>query len=176
MADTAVTTASKIDMYHASVPVLLRALTNLKGILSKAEAWAKEKNIKDETVLNARLALDMLPFAKQIQLSSDSAKGAAARLGGVDVPSFADTEATFSELHERIQKTIDFMQSVPQDGFDGSETRHIVLKFPNSSMEFDGLSYLAGFVLPNFFFHVTTAYAILRHSGVPLGKADFLGG
>ena len=176
MADTAVTAATKIDMYHASIPVLVRALTNLKGILGKAEAWAKEKNVKDETVLNARLALDMLPFVKQIQIATDNAKGAAARLGGVDVPSYADTETTFAELHERIQKTIDFMQAVPHDGFDGSESRHIVLKFPSSTFEFDGLSYLTGFVLPNFFFHVTTAYAILRHCGVPLGKADFLGG
>lgn len=175
MPDTAVSVKT-IDMYHASVPVLVRALTNLKSILSKAEAWAKEKNVKDDTVLNARLALDMLPFVKQVQIASDNAKGAAARLGGVDVPSYADTEATFAELHERIQKTLDFIQSVPQAGFDGSESRDIVLKFPNSTREFDGLGYLTGFVMPNFFFHVTTAYAILRHCGVPLGKADFLGG
>ena len=176
MADTAVTAATKLDMYHASVPVLVRALTNLKAILGKAEAWASDKKVKDETVLNARLALDMLPFVKQVQIATDNAKGATARLAGVDVPSYADTEATFAELHERIQKTIDFMQSVPQAGFDGAESRHIVLKFPNSTFEFDGLNYLTGFVLPNFFFHVTTSYAILRHCGVPLGKTDFLGG
>lgn len=165
-----------INMYAASVPIVLNALTNLKKILSKAEAWAAEKGVKEEVVLNARLALDMLPFVKQIQLASDNAKGIAARLGGVDVPSYADTEASFADLHERLQKTIDFVKSVSPDGFEGSETREIVLKFPSRTMEFTGLSYLTGFAVPNFFFHVTTAYAILRHSGVPLSKPDFLGG
>jgi hypothetical protein len=163
-------------MYKASVPVVLNALTNLKTILGKAEAWAAEKNVKEATVLNARLALDMLPFSKQIQLVSDTAKGLAARLGGVENPSYADDEVTFAELHARLQKTIDFVKSVDAKGFEGSETREIVMKFPNRSMEFTGLSYLTGFAIPNLFFHVTTAYAILRHSGVPLGKNDFLGG
>ncbi|CAM3350115.1 DUF1993 domain-containing protein [Asticcacaulis taihuensis] len=168
--------AVQIDMYKASVPVVLNALTNLKAILSKAEAWAAEKNIKDATVLNARLALDMLPFSKQIQLVSDTAKGVAARLGGVENPSYADDEASFAELHERLQKTIDFVKSVDATGFAGSESRDIVLKFPSRTIEFKGLDYLTGFAIPNMFFHVTTAYAILRHSGVPLGKADYLGG
>ena len=168
--------AVHIDMYKASVPVVLNALTNLKTILGKAEAWAAEKNVKEATVLNARLALDMLPFSKQIQLVSDTAKGLAARLGGVENPSYADDEATFAELHARLQKTIDFVKSVDAKGFVGSETREIVMKFPNRSMEFTGLNYLTGFAIPNLFFHVTTAYAILRHSGVPLGKNDFLGG
>lgn len=167
---------AQINMYAASVPVVLNALNNLKKILAKAEAWAAEKGVKEETVLNARLALDMLPFAKQIQLASDNAKGVAARLGGVEVPSYADTESTFAELHERLQKTIDFVKSVDAKGFEGSETRQIVMKFPNRTFEFTGLAYLTGFAIPNFFFHVTTAYAILRHSGVPLGKPDFLGG
>lgn len=174
-ADT-LTRPATIDMYQASVPILVRALTNLKGILSKAEAWAEEKGVKEATVLNARLALDMLPFAKQIQLVSDTAKGGAARLGNVENPSYADDEASFAELHERLQKTIDFIQSVPQAGFDGAESRQIVLKFPSRTLEFTGLAYLTGFVIPNTFFHVTTAYAILRHSGVALGKSDFLGG
>ncbi|MCR6659611.1 MAG: DUF1993 domain-containing protein [Asticcacaulis sp.] len=168
--------AVQIDMYKASVPVVLNALTNLKAILGKAEAWAAEKNIKDATVLNARLALDMLPFSKQIQLVSDTAKGVAARLGGVENPSYADDEASFAELHERLQKTIDFVKSVDAKGFAGSETREVVLKFPSRTIEFKGLDYLTGFAIPNMFFHVTTAYAILRHSGVPLGKSDFLGG
>ncbi|MGN6364475.1 DUF1993 domain-containing protein [Asticcacaulis taihuensis] len=168
--------AVQIDMYKASVPVVLNALTNLKAILGKAEAWAAEKNIKDATVLNARLALDMLPFSKQIQLVSDTAKGAAARLGGVENPSYADDEASFAELHARLQKTIDFVKSVDATGFAGSESRDIVLKFPSRTIEFKGLDYLTGFAIPNMFFHVTTAYAILRHSGVPLGKADYLGG
>lgn len=168
--------AVQIDMYKASVPVVLNALTNLKAILGKAEAWAAEKNIKDATVLNARLALDMLPFSKQIQLVSDTAKGVAARLGGVENPSYADDEASFAELHERLQKTIDFVKSVDAKGFEGAESREVVLKFPSRTIEFKGLDYLTGFAIPNMFFHVTTAYAILRHSGVPLGKSDFLGG
>lgn len=168
--------AVQIDMYRASVPVVLKALTNLKAILGKAEAWAAEKGIKDATVLNARLALDMLPFSKQIQLVSDTAKGVAARLGGVENPSYADEETTFADLHDRLQKTIDFVKSVDAAGFAGSETREVVLKFPNRMIEFKGLDYLTGFALPNLFFHVTTAYAILRHSGVPLGKSDYLGG
>ena len=159
-----------------SVPIVLRALTNLKTILGKAEAWAAEKNVKEATVLNARLALDMLPLVKQIQIASDNAKGIAARLGGAENPSYADEETTFAELHERLQKTIDFVGSVDPQGFEGAESREVVLKFPNRTMEFTGLSYLTGFGIPNFFFHVTTAYAILRHSGVPLGKPDFLGG
>ncbi|MGA9658611.1 MAG: DUF1993 domain-containing protein [Asticcacaulis sp.] len=165
-----------INMYQASVPVVLRALTNLQGILTKAQGWAEEKNVKEETVLGARLALDMLPFAKQIQLVSDTAKGAAARLGGVDNPSYEDNEASFAELQARLQKTIDFIKSVPEANFEGSETREIVMKFPNRTIEFVGLAYLTGFVIPNLFFHVTTAYAILRHNGVPLGKSDYLGG
>jgi hypothetical protein len=175
MPDTAAT-ITRIDMYHASAPIFVRGLTNLKNILSKAEAWAAEKGVKEDTVLSARLSLDMLPFVKQIQIASDNAKGAAARLGGVEVPSFADTETTFAELHDRIQKTIDFIRSVPQAGYEGSEAREVTLKFPNRTMEFTGLAYLTGFAIPNFFFHVTTAYAILRHNGVPLGKPDFLGG
>ena len=173
---SAVLEHTQINMYAASVPVVLNGLNNLKKILTKAETWAAEKGVKEETVLNARLALDMLPFSRQIQLTSDTAKGVAARLGGVDVPSFADTETTFAELHERLQKTIDFVKSVDAKSFEGSESRPVVMKFPNGAMEFTGLSYLTGFALPNFFFHVTTAYAILRHSGVPLGKLDFLGG
>ncbi len=173
---SAVLEHTQINMYAASVPVVLNGLNNLKKILTKAEAWATEKGVKEEAVLNARLALDMLPFAKQIQLVSDTAKGVAARLGGVDVPSYADTEGTFAELHERLQKTIDFVKSVDAKGFEGSESRQIVMKFPNRTIEFTGLAYLTGFAIPNFFFHVTTAYAILRHSGVPLGKPDFLGG
>lgn len=176
MSQDAATLTKPIDMYHASVPIIVRALSNLDAILTKAEAWAAEKNVKDETVLAARLALDMLPFVKQIQIATDNAKGLAARLGGVDNPSYADDEATFAELHERLQKTIAFIKSVPQSGFADSAGRDIVIKFPNRTMEFTGLDYLTGFAIPNVFFHVTTAYAILRHSGVPLGKSDFLGG
>ena len=167
---------TQIDMYTASVPIVLRALSSLKSILGRAETWAKEKGIKDETVLGARLALDMFPLSRQVQIVSDNAKGLAARLGGVESPSYADTETSFAELSERLQKTIDFIKSVDAKGFKDSETREIVLKFPNQTMEFTGFSYLTGFAIPNLFFHMSTAYAILRHNGVPLGKADFLGG
>jgi hypothetical protein len=163
----------KLDMYNATVPVSVRALTNLQGILTKAEAWATEKKVDPSTVLNARLALDMFPLVRQVQIATDTAKGAAARLGGVENPSYPDTEATFAELQARLQKTIDFINSVKPDGFKDSETRQIVLKFPSTTMEFTGLAYLTGFVIPNMFFHLTTAYAILRHNGVPLGKSDF---
>ncbi len=174
MADTA--TLTRIDMYHASMPITLNALNNLKTILGKAEAWATEKNVKEETVLNARLALDMFPLARQVQIVSDTAKGLAARLGGVENPSYADEERTFAELNARLQKTIDFINSVPQANFDGAESREVVLKFPSRTLEFTGLNYMTQFAIPNLFFHVTTAYAILRHSGVPIGKTDFLGG
>ncbi|HVZ29058.1 MAG TPA: DUF1993 domain-containing protein [Asticcacaulis sp.] len=165
----------KLDMYAATVPVCVRALTNLQGILTKAEAWATEKKVDPSVVLNARLALDMFPLVRQVQIVTDTAKGAAARLGGVDVPSYADTEATFAELQARLQKTIDFVKSVKPEGFNESEGRQIVLKFPSSTQEFTGLAYLTGYVIPNMFFHLTTAYAILRHNGMPLGKTDFLG-
>ena len=174
MADTA--TLTRIDMYHASVPIALNALTNLKAILSKAEAWATEKNVKEETVLNARLALDMLPFVRQVQLVTDNAKGIAWRLGNVENVAYADDETTFAGLHARLQKTIDFVSAVPQANFDGAETREVVMKFPSRTLEFTGINYLTNFAIPNLFFHVTTAYAILRHSGVPIGKTDFLGG
>ncbi len=174
MADTA--TLARIDVYHASVPIALNALRNLKAILGKAEAWAAEKNVKEDTVLNARLALDMLPFVRQVQLVTDNAKGIAWRLGNVENVPYADDETTFAQLHERLQKTIDFVSSVPQANFDGAESRDVIMKFPSRTLEFKGLDYLTGFAIPNLFFHMTTAYAILRHSGVPIGKADFLGG
>ncbi|MEI9902845.1 MAG: DUF1993 domain-containing protein [Asticcacaulis sp.] len=174
MADTA--TLTRIDVYHASVPIVLNALKNLKAILGKAEAWAAEKSVKEETVLNARLALDMLPFVRQVQLVTDNAKGIAWRLGNVENVPYADEEKTFAELHERLQKTIDFVSAVPQANFDGAESREVIMKFPTRTLAFKGLDYLTSFAIPNLFFHVTTAYAILRHSGVPIGKTDFLGG
>ncbi|MEI9906423.1 MAG: DUF1993 domain-containing protein [Asticcacaulis sp.] len=118
----------------------------------------------------------MLPFVRQVQLVTDNAKGIAWRLGNVENVPYADEEKTFAELHERLQKTIDFVSSVPQANFDGAESRDIIMKFPSRTLEFKGLDYLTGFAIPNLFFHMTTAYAILRHSGVPIGKADFLGG
>jgi len=164
-----------ISMYTASAPVFLRMLGNLDRLLEKAEAYAKERGFDPNVLVNQRLAPDMLPLASQIQLASDSAKGAMARLSGASPPSMPDTETTIAELRARIAATIDYVKSVPQSAVDGSEDRDVVLKTPNGDIPFKGLGYLTGFALPNFLFHVTTAYAILRHNGVPLGKMDFLG-
>lgn len=164
-----------ISMYTASAPVFLRMLGNLDRLLEKAEAYAKERGFDPNVLVNQRLAPDMLPLASQIQLASDSAKGAMARLSGASPPSMPDTETTIAELRARIAATIDYVKSVLQSAVDGSEDRDVVLKTPNGDIPFKGLGYLTGFALPNFLFHVTTAYAILRHNGVPLGKMDFLG-
>jgi hypothetical protein len=164
-----------ISMYAASAPLFLRMLGNLDQLLEKAEANAKERGFDPNVLVTQRLAPDMRPLSAQIQLASDSAKGAMARLSGGAAPSMPDTEATIADLRTRISNTIDYVKSVPASAIDGSEEREVVLKFPNGEMKFTGLAYLTGFVIPNFLFHVTTAYAILRHNGVPLGKMDFLG-
>jgi hypothetical protein len=165
-----------ISMYQASSPVFVRMLNNLSAILKKAEADAETRKIDTAVFANARLAPDMRPLTGQIQMATDSAKGCAARLAGVEVPSFPDVETTFAELQDRIARTVAFIEGVPADKIDGSEAREVVLKFPNGEMKFTGQDYLLTFVLPNFLFHVTTAYAILRHNGVPIGKMDFLAG
>lgn len=164
-----------ISMHKASAPVFLRMLGNLDALLDKAEKYAKERNFDPNLLVTARLAPDMKPLSAQIQFASDTSKFAMARLSGGSAPPMADTETTIAELRERIKKTVDYIKTVPASAIDGSEEREIVLKFPNGEMKFTGLNYLTGFVLPNFLFHVTTAYAILRHNGVPLGKGDFLG-
>ncbi len=164
-----------ISMYKASTPVFLRMLGNLDKLLEKAEANAKERNFDPNVLVAARLAPDMRPLSSQIQFASDTSKGAIARLSGGTAPTMADTETTISELRVRIANTIDYIKSVPASAIDGSEEHPVVLKFPNGEMTFKGIDYLTGFALPNFMFHVTTAYAILRHNGVPLGKQDFLG-
>ncbi|MCC8394574.1 DUF1993 domain-containing protein [Paraburkholderia sp. MMS20-SJTR3] len=164
-----------ISMYQASLPVLIRGLKNLQAILGKAEAHAAAKQIEPTVFTNARLAPDMLPLLRQVYIASDTAKGCAARLAGVEPPKFDDIEQTFDELHARIQKTIDYLKEFKPEQIDGSESRAITLKLRPGPVEFTGLSYLLGFVLPNFFFHVTTAYDILRHNGVELGKLDYLG-
>ena len=164
-----------ISMYKASTPVFLRMLGNLDQLLEKAEAYAKERNFDPNLLVTSRLAPDMRPLSSQIQLASDTAKGTAARLSGGAPPSMPDTEATLADLRTRIARTVDYLNSVPADAVDGSEERDVVLKTPGGDLPFKGLQYLTGFALPNFFFHVTTAYAILRHNGVPLGKLDFLG-
>jgi hypothetical protein len=165
-----------ISMYQASVPVLIRGLTNLQHILGKAQAHAAEKQIDPSVFIDARLFPDMLPLVRQVYIATDTAKGCAARLAGVEPPSYPDVENTFDDLHARIQKTIDYLKGFDAAQIDGAETRQIVLKMRVGPLEFTGLSYLLGFVLPNFFFHVTTAYDILRHNGVELGKLDYLGG
>ena len=164
-----------ISMHKASAPVFLRMLGNLDALLDKAEKYAKERDFDPNLLVTSRLAPDMRPLSAQIQFASDTAKFAMARLSGGTAPPMTDTETTIAELRERIKKTVDYIKSVPASAIDGSEEREVVLKFPSGEMKFAGLNYLTGFVLPNFLFHVTTAYAILRHNGVPLGKVDFLG-
>ena len=159
-----------ISMYRASIPVFIRALGNLSAILKKGEAHEGSASFID-----ARLAPDMLTLAGQVQRASDAVKAGAARLGGIDNPSFPDTEKTFTELQARIKKTIDFLQSVKPEQIDGGEQRTIQLKAGQRELKFTGMDYLLGFVLPNLYFHVTTAYDILRHKGVPIGKMDYLG-
>lgn len=163
-------------IYDASIPVLTRSLTNLSKIIDKAVAQAKQKDIPLQALLDARLAPDMHPFIKQIQIASDSAKGAAARLSGSEPPSFPDTETTIPELQARIAKTVDYLKSIDAAKFAGAESRQVELKTPNRTFNFTGAQFLTGFALPNFFFHVTTAYALLRHKGIEIGKMDFLGG
>ncbi|MGQ2992041.1 MAG: DUF1993 domain-containing protein [Brevundimonas sp.] len=158
-------------LYDASAPVFVRALTNLSALMDKALT----QGFDEAKLLEARLAPDMRPFPSQIQLASDSAKGAVARLTGTDNPSMADTEASFAELKARIDATIAFIHSVDASAFEGGEDRDVVLKFPGGEQHFKGGAYLTGFALPNFFFHVTTAYALLRAAGVEIGKRDYLG-
>ena len=164
-----------LSMYQASIPVFIRALGNFAGILAKGEAYAQTKSFDPAILVNARLAPDMFPLARQVQIATDSVKGCAARLAGVEVPSFADTETSFAELQARLDRTVKFLQGVTAQQVDGSEDKAIEIKTPNGSLHFTGQDYLCNFVLPNLFFHMTTAYAILRHNGVEIGKWDYLG-
>ena len=164
-----------ISMYQASVPRFVNILNNLSNILDKAEAHSTAKKIDPAILLSARLFPDMLPLSRQVQIACDSAKGAAARLAGLPVPPLEDNEKTFEELKTRITKTIAIVESVPAAQIDGSENREIVLKIGDQNLTFSGMQYLLGFAIPNFYFHVTTAYNILRHSGVDVGKRDFIG-
>jgi hypothetical protein len=164
-----------ISMYSASVPVLIRGLHNLSAILDKAAASAEARKIDPAVLIGARLAPDMFPLGRQIQIASDTAKGGAARLAGADVPSWPDTETTFPELQARIKKTVDYLETFKAGQIDGGEDRTITLKTPEGDLTFPGQAFLFNFVLANFLFHVTTAYAILRHNGVEIGKRDYLG-
>ena len=165
-----------LSMYAASVPAFQRALRALDAILDKAAAYAQERKFDPAVLVSSRLAPDMFPFARQVQMASDHAKGCSARLAGVPVPSFEDTEKTIPELKARIAKTLDFIGTLSPAQIDGSEERAISLKAGPRELSFTGQDYLLFFALPNFYFHVTTGYDILRHNGVPVGKLDFLGG
>jgi hypothetical protein len=160
-----------LSMHQASVPLFVRALGNLSAILEKGAAHPD-----GDALVEARLAPDMLTLAGQIQRASDTAKGCAARLAGIEPPSFPDDEKTFAQLQARIAKTLDFLRSVKPEQIDGSEDKPVTLKAGPRELKFTGASYLLTFAIPNFYFHVTTAYAILRHKGVPIGKMDYIGG
>ena len=164
-----------LSMYQASVPVFIRALTNLSAILKKGEAYAQAKKIEPTVLVNARLFPDMFALVRQVQIASDTAKGCAARLAGQEPPSFADTEQTFAELHARLDKTVAFLKTLKPAQIDGSEERAIELKMRDRTVHTKGREYLLERALPNLFFHVTTAYDILRHNGVEVGKRDYLG-
>jgi hypothetical protein len=169
-------TPLSLSLYDSSIALYIRMLNNLGHFLAKTETYAAEEHIPLTTFAEAGLGHGMFPFARQIQLASDAAKGGGARLAGVEAPAMPDTETTFPELKERIAKTVAFLETLKRDQVDGQEGREIVLSFPGRTMEFTGTSFLLTFSLPNFLFHVTTAYAILRSQGVPLGKMDFLAG
>ena len=164
-----------ITPYELSIPAFQRGFAVLSKLLDKAEAFAEEKKIKPEVLVNARLTPDMLSLAGQVQRMSDTAKGAAARLTGTEAPSFADDETTLADLRARIGKTAAYLASVPEAAFAGAEARTVVLKTRGGEMSSPGKDYLLTFVLPNFYFHLTAAYAILRHNGVSVGKLDYLG-
>ena len=163
------------SMYEASVPVFKQILTSLSAILDKAEAHAVEKKIEPAALLQARLYPDMFPFTRQVQVACDFAKGCAARLAGVDVPRYEDSEQTFAELRARIATTLAFIDGLPQDGIEASAQRDISTSSGANAKQFKGQVYLVHYALPHFYFHATTAYAILRHNGVEVGKKDFVG-
>jgi hypothetical protein len=163
------------SMYSASAPVFKQILNSLSAIVDKAEAHATEKKIDPAALLQARLFPDMFPFIRQVQIAADFAKGSAARLGGVEVPKYEDDEVSFADLKARIAKTVAFIDSVPQDGIEASAQRDITTGSGEKTKQWKGQVYLLHYALPHFFFHATTAYDILRHNGVDIGKKDFIG-
>lgn len=167
---------TQISMHAASVPVFAKMFGNMLNWIEAAKAHAEAKKFSPDVYLTLRLAPDMLPLPKQIQIASDAAKGCVARLAGQEIPMYEDNEATLDELAERIRKTRDYVLSVPAESFAGCEDREIsVPRRTGEPLKFDGLNYLRHFATPNFYFHATTLYALLRHAGVPLGKPDYLG-
>jgi len=164
-----------ISMYDLLIPVLTRGLTTMSAVLDKAAAQAAAKKFDSAVLAQARLFPDMYPLVRQVQIACDTAKGAAARLAGIEAPRHEDTEVTLAELKARIAKTLDVVKSVTAAQLKDAESRAIEIKFPNGSWKFTGIGYLTDFVLPNFFFHVSMVYALLRKNGIEIGKSDFLG-
>jgi hypothetical protein len=162
-------------MYSLSAPVFVRTLRNLEGVLDKGAAYATARKIDPTVLVNARLFPDMFPLAAQVRIAGDFAKGAVARLTGNEPPKYDDTETTFDDLKARIAKTIAYVETFRPEQFEGAESRQVTMKMRGEDKHFDGVTYLANIVLPNFYFHATTAYDILRHNGVELGKRDFIG-
>ena len=162
-------------MYQASAPRFANTLGNLSAILDKAQSHCDARKIDPLVLTGFRLFPDMFPFSRQVQIACDTAKGAVARLAGAEIPRHDDVEKTLQELKARIARTLDFVQSLKAERIDGTEEKEIVLQMRNGERRYTGLQYLMGHALPNFYFHVTTAYNILRHNGVELGKADYLG-
>src|SRR6201985_1477910 len=165
-----------LSMYQASVPAYTQLLKSLSAILKKAEAHAEAKKIDPSVFVTARLYPDMAPLSKQIQIATDKIKGVLSRLAGKEPPSWPDTETTFADLHKRLQTALDFAGSFKPEQIDGSEDKQVVLKIADQDMPFKGQQFLINFSLPNFYFHIVTAYDILRHNGVEIGKRDYMGG
>lgn len=165
----------KISMYQASVPPFILMLNNLSAILEKAAVHAEAKKIDPAVLINSRLYPDMFALSRQVQIATDNAKGCVARLAGLEPPKYEDNEVSFPELIARLRKTTDYLAGFKPEQIDGSEEKTITLKFRDSSRTFVGMPYLLNYVLPNIYFHIVTAYAILRHNGVDIGKQDFLG-
>lgn len=165
-----------ISMYSAFIPVAIRNLNVLSTLLGKAAAHCEARKIDPAAFLSSRLIPDMFPLTKQVQIAGDMVKGGAARLAGIEIPKYEDNETSFPELQARLEKTIAFLKTIEPAQIDGKEDLDVTIKLPSRTLEFKGQAYLTGFVLPNMYFHVTTAYNLLRQGGVELGKQDFLGG
>jgi uncharacterized protein len=162
-------------LYDATIPAFIRGLENLSGLLEKGRAFADERGMAHSELLEARLIEDMAPLTRQIQMATDTPKGVAVRVGQVENAVWADDETSFDELQARVSKAIAFLKAAPADGFEGREDAEVVLNTPSGDIPFIGSSYVHGFAIPNFFFHLSMAYALLRMKGVPVGKRDFLG-
>lgn len=164
-----------LSIYDATIPPLIRALSNLATILKKGEEYADAKKVEHQVLLNSRLFVDMYPLTRQVQIATDMSKGAGARLAAIEIPKYEDNETSFAELQARIAKTIAFLDAINLKQLEGAETRDITITIRKTDIKFSGQDYLLKWVLPNVYFHITTAYNILRHNGVELAKQDFLG-